>query len=103
MALVGSLQVAQAFNVTKRRVEQLVHEGMPREDRGKYDLGKCMLWYIRYLQKALESKGGPAATLHTTPEIKSERARLLRADADIREMERSKLEGKLIDAEEVKA
>jgi hypothetical protein len=23
----------------------------------KYDLGKCMLWYIRYLQAALEASG----------------------------------------------
>jgi hypothetical protein len=57
MATVGSNQIATALNVTTRRVEQLVHEGMPRVERGKYDLAQCMLWYIRYLQKALSSKG----------------------------------------------
>jgi len=60
-------QVAKALNVTVRRVNQLVHEGMPRAERGVYDLGACMLWYIRYLQKALAKK----ATMGEDGEIAS--------------------------------
>ena len=60
-------QVSKALNVTVRRVNQLVHEGMPRAERGAYDLGGCMLWYIRYLQKALAKK----ATMGEDGEIAS--------------------------------
>lgn len=61
MALVNTKQVAAACNLTVRRVEQLVHEGMPREDRGRFELGKVLLWYVRYLQKALERRAVPSA------------------------------------------
>lgn len=48
--LVGVDKVARTLNLTPRRVQQLVQEGLPREAKGQYDLGKCTLWYIRYLQ-----------------------------------------------------
>ena len=47
------MPVASALNLSEQRVQQLVHEGMPRESRGQYDAVKCMLWYIRCLQNAL--------------------------------------------------
>lgn len=55
-ALVSVDRISQALNVSIRRVNQLTSDGLPRESRGQYDLGKCMLWYIRYLQNALSSK-----------------------------------------------
>lgn len=100
MALVGSPQIANALNLTKRRVEQLVHEGLPREERGKYDLGKCMLWYIRYLQTALEKKGVAGLTDgEGAAQIKVERARLLKADASLREIELATKRGQVIEIE----
>lgn len=48
--------LAQALNVTPRRISQLVAEGMPRPAHGNYELGVCMSWYIRHLQKALEAR-----------------------------------------------
>ena len=59
MATVDVTKVASALNLTKQRVQQLVKEGLPREGRGQYDPMKCMLWYIRYLQQALEKKAVP--------------------------------------------
>ena len=44
MPLVNVERVAQALNLQKRRVQQLVKEGMPKEGRGQYDPVKCMLW-----------------------------------------------------------
>lgn len=68
MAAAASVeQVAKALNITVRRANQLVHEGMPRAERGKYDLGACMLWYIRFLQNALSKK----ATMGEDGEISS--------------------------------
>ena len=43
MSTVNVTRVASALNLTEQRVQQLVHEGMPREARGQYDAVKCML------------------------------------------------------------
>ena len=49
-------EVAAALNLTARRIQQLVKEGLPKAERGLYDLEACMLWYIKFLQKALETR-----------------------------------------------
>ena len=86
MATVDVEKVATALNLEKRRVQQLVKEGMPREERGQYDPVKCMLWYIRYLQIALEKKAVPTLEKGFVGE-REERVRLLRSQADLSEME----------------
>jgi hypothetical protein len=88
-------RVAQALNLTEQRVQQLVKEGMPREGRGQYDPVKCMLWYIRYLQSALEKKSVPMNDGSFAGE-REERVRLLRADADMREIELAKERSQLV-------
>jgi len=95
MATVDVTKVANALNLTEQRVGQLVKEGMPKEGRGQYDAVKCMLWYIRYLQKALEKKAVPTLDGGFVGE-REERVRLLRADADLREMELAKERGQLV-------
>jgi phage terminase Nu1 subunit (DNA packaging protein) len=60
MATVTIAQLAKACNLTPQRIRQLVQEGMPRAGRGRYELGQCIGWYIRYLQSAVERRsGGP--------------------------------------------
>jgi phage terminase Nu1 subunit (DNA packaging protein) len=86
MATVNAEKVAQALNLTESRVHQLVKEGMPKEARGQYDPVKCMLWYIRYLQQALEKKAVATLDGGFVGE-REERVRLLRADADLKEIE----------------
>jgi phage terminase Nu1 subunit (DNA packaging protein) len=100
MAIVRVGKVAQALNLTPQRVQQLANEGLPKEDRGKYDLGKCMLWYIRYLQAALEKKAVPMADGGYTGE-REERVRLLRAEADLKEIELAKERGQLVAIQDV--
>jgi phage terminase Nu1 subunit (DNA packaging protein) len=95
MSLVDVAKVAQALNLQVRRVQQLVNEGMPREARGQYDPVKCMLWYIRYLQAVLEKKSVPTEDGGYAGE-REERVRLLRADADLREMELAKERGLMV-------
>ena len=86
MALVGVEKVAQALNVTPRRVQQLCDEGMPRAGYGQYDLGHCMAWYIRFLQATLERREIPQIDA-VAAALKGERQRLLRAQADLTETE----------------
>jgi phage terminase Nu1 subunit (DNA packaging protein) len=95
VALVDVGRVAQALNLDERRVQQLVKEGLPREGRGQYDPVACMLWYIRYLQKVLEKKAVPTLDGGFVGE-REERVRLLRADADLREMELAKERGLVV-------
>src|ERR1700688_4760801 len=95
MPLVNVERVAQALNLDPRRVQQLVKEGMPKEGRGQYDPVKCMLWYIRYLQAALERRS-VQMTDGTFAGEREERVRLLRADADLREIELAKERSHLV-------
>ncbi len=106
MPTVGVTKVASALNLDKRRVQQLVAEGvLPRAVRGQYDPVKCMLCYVRYLQKVLERKGvlildggldGGFVGERGERGEQVERLRLLRADADLREMELAKQRGLLV-------
>jgi phage terminase Nu1 subunit (DNA packaging protein) len=95
MALTNAIRVARLLNLSEQRIHQLVKEGMPKEGRGQYDPIKCAYFYIRYLQAAIEKRsasmpdGGYAG-------VREERARLLRADADLKEMELARKRSQLI-------
>jgi phage terminase Nu1 subunit (DNA packaging protein) len=102
MSTVNVTRVAAALNLSEQRIHQLVKEGMPRETRGQYDPVKCMLWYIRYLQQALEKKSVPTLDGGFVGE-REERVRLLRADADLREMELAKDRGLLVALPDIEA
>jgi phage terminase Nu1 subunit (DNA packaging protein) len=97
---VNVTKVAGALNLTETRVQQLVKEGLPREARGLYDPVKCMLWYIRYLQNVIEKKAVNTTEGSFAGE-REERVRLLRADADLREMELARERGRLVAIEDV--
>jgi phage terminase Nu1 subunit (DNA packaging protein) len=90
--------VAKALNITPRRVQQLVHEGMPKGARGEYDLGACMVWYIRYLQAALER-----ASPNGTGAAAEERGRLNRAQAEKAELELQARRGEVVDRKRMEA
>ena len=80
-------QIMQALNVSEVHIGRLVKEGMPKEARGKYDLGKCMLWYIRYLQAALKRRSGSEPIDEAGRTEQRERLRLLSAVAELKELE----------------
>jgi phage terminase Nu1 subunit (DNA packaging protein) len=100
VAAVDVGKIARALNLDERRVQQLVKEGLPREARGQYDPVKCMLWYIRYLQNALEKKSVPTLDGGFVGE-REERVRLLRTSADLAEIELSKQRSQLVSIEDV--
>jgi phage terminase Nu1 subunit (DNA packaging protein) len=100
VATVNAEKVAQALNLTESRVHQLVKEGLPKEARGQFDPVKCMLWYIRYLQSALEKKAVPTLDGGFVGE-REERVRLLRSQADLSEIELSKERGQLVAIQDV--
>jgi hypothetical protein len=95
MPTVPAHKLAQALNLTEQRVHQLVKEGVLRkEGRGQFDAIKCIRAYIRYLQSLLETD-----TVH--PSEHQERVRLLRVQADLKEMELSKQRSRLVAVQDV--
>src|SRR6266852_1209786 len=102
MPTVNVTRVASALNLSEQRIQQLVHQGMPREARGQYDAVKCMLWYIRYLQNAIEKRAAPALDGAFVGE-RQERIRLLRVAADLKETRLAKERSQLVAVSDVEA
>jgi phage terminase Nu1 subunit (DNA packaging protein) len=92
--------VSKALNLTPQRVHQLTREGLPKVARGEYELGPCMAWYIRYLQKVIETRGGPASTAASS-DLQTERRRLVTAQREKVEMENAVRRGDLTECRKV--
>jgi phage terminase Nu1 subunit (DNA packaging protein) len=100
MATVDVTRLAQALNLQPRRVQYLVKEGMPREARGKYDPVKCMCFYVRYLQGLIDKRSAPRDDQAGEG---AERVRLLRAKADIRELQVARERSQLVPVADAQA
>ena len=74
--------IARLLDLSERRVQQLSREGViPKAERGQYDLIGSVRGYVRYLRdQALKAQAG-------APDYAAERARFIRARADLAEME----------------
>jgi hypothetical protein len=58
--IVGVDKIAQLFGKSEREVQRLViFDGMPRINRGQYDLVKCAEWYVAYLHAQVCGCMGP--------------------------------------------
>lgn len=89
--LVDVATVAQALELSPRRVQQLVKQGwIPRESRGEYDLAACLNAYAAYLEEVEGRKGVGGA-------IDGARARKVRAQAELRELELAVEVGELVE------
>lgn len=91
--------IANALNLTTRRVHQLKAEGLPTVGRGQYELGPCMAWYIRYLQNALEKRGPNINP--DTPDLLAEKTRLAREQGDKLAIENAISRGELVYVDDV--
>ena len=78
-------EIAEALNVTGRRVQQLVVAGMPKAERGRYDLVQCLSWMVRH-QQHLIARRESETSVHSGDALRITRARLVEArtaDAEI--------------------
>ena len=49
--------IAKLLNISPRRIQQLVAlEVIPRGERGRYDLLRCVRGYVMYLQQEVETR-----------------------------------------------
>jgi phage terminase Nu1 subunit (DNA packaging protein) len=94
------VEVARACNVTPARIHQLVGEGMPREGRGRYSLAACMVWYIKFLQAALEAKLDPARRTDAVAFVR-QRTRLAREQTAATRMKTVALRADLVSVDRI--
>ncbi len=90
--------ISRLLDLSERRVQQLSREGViPKAERGQYDLVGSVRGYVRYLRdQALKAQAG-------APDYAAERARFIRARADLAEMEAEEKRRSLIAAEQIEA
>lgn len=90
--------IAKLLDLSERRIQQLSREGViPKATRGQYDLIGSVRGYVRYLRdQAVSAQAG-------APDYAAERARYIRARADLAEMEANQRRGSLIAADDAEA
>lgn len=97
-------KAAFELNLSKRHVQQLAHEGMPKANaRGIYYIDDCLRWYVRYLQSKVKTgkfadkeggdQGSPAATA---------KHQLLEIDLELKQIDLQARREELIPIEVVK-
>ena len=88
--------IAKLLKLSERRIQQLAKEGViPKAERGKYDLIGSVQGYIDYLKSKV---GGE----FTAEEVLKNKNKLLKAKAELAEIDKMKASGELIPKEEVK-
>ena len=89
-------QCAMVFGVEPRTITKWCNEyGMPKENRGQYNLIAVVQWRCNYLEKKIKTaeQGGSDGINQDT--------RLKRANAEIKEMHLAELRGEMVNIDEV--
>lgn len=88
--------ICRLLDLTPQRVNQLAKEGViPKVERGRYELVPVVRAYIQYLRMGNLKRDLPENDYTT------HRMRLVRAKADIMEMEKAQMEERLIPADDI--
>ena len=88
--------IAKLLKLSERRIQQLAKENViPKAERGKYDLVNSVHGYIDYLK----AKAGGE---FTAEEVLKNKNKLLKAKAELAEIDKMKASGELIPKGEVK-
>ena len=91
--------IAKLLMMTERRVQQLAKDGViPKAERGRYELAPAVQGYIRFLQDRMAGNASQVDSI----DYHKEKARKIKAEADIAEIEAAKRRAEAIDAQEVK-
>ena len=90
--------IAKLFGISERRVQQLAQDKViPKAVRGQYELVGSVRGFINYLQQRAFGKGVAPQDTHL------ERARLLKAQADMAEIDLAERTGSLVTVDRVEA
>ena len=90
--------ISKLFGISERRVQQLARDGViPKPEKNQYELVGCVRAYIDYLQKRAFGKGVAPQDTHL------ERARLIKAQADMAEIDLAIKTGSLVAVETIES
>lgn len=96
---VNARHLANLFNITERRIQQHAAEGViPKASRGKYPFIGSVKGYIAFLQSKLQ--GGESEV--ASSDISTNRARLVKANADMRELDLQIAQGEYLSGDLVR-
>jgi len=93
--IVDTPVLADALNLSVRRIHQLATIGMPKSGRGTFDFKACVNWYVQFLQNALENKGAPVGD-DSVAIFRGHKARSLAASAELKEFELHQKQSSLV-------
>lgn len=85
--LVSYEDLARVMDVAPKSIADLVSKGMPHEARGQYDVGRCLAWYVRFLHAQMTRRGITEEERNSGVNLRVERHRLLKIQADLGEFE----------------
>jgi phage terminase Nu1 subunit (DNA packaging protein) len=85
--MVSYEDLARVMDVAPKSIADLVAKGMPHEARGQYDVGRCLAWYVRFLHAQMTRRGITEEERNSGVNLRVERHRLLKIQADLGELE----------------
>src|ERR1700731_5381948 len=94
--LVSYEDLARVMDVQPKSIAGLVAKGMPHEARGQYDGGRCLAWYVRFLHAQMSRRGITEEERNSGVNLRVERHRLLKVQADLGELDLWERRGTLI-------
>jgi phage terminase Nu1 subunit (DNA packaging protein) len=97
--LVSYEDLARVMDVAPKSVADLVAKGMPHEARGQYDVGRCLAWYVRFLHAQMTRRGITEEERNSGVNLRVERHRLLKIQADLGELDLLERQRKVIPIE----
>lgn len=95
MAIVNAEKLGELLRLTKQRIYQLVKVGMPKTGRGQFDAAKCTLWYVHFLQDALNRKT-PQNNSEENKDLRKEKTLLIRVQRELAELQLAEKRRQLI-------
>jgi hypothetical protein len=98
--IVNIAQLGDVVNLKARRLYMLRHEGMPQISPGRYDLGACCRWYVRFLQRKLLDRANPKEE-SATAAAGVLRYKMLSIESELKQIDLAERREKLISAEKV--
>jgi phage terminase Nu1 subunit (DNA packaging protein) len=87
--------LASDLGISRRHIEHLVHEGLPRIARGQFPRLAALRWYIHYLQAAVARRG--PNTTSASDEIAQEKLLTARIEREGQELELRKRKSELLE------
>jgi hypothetical protein len=99
---IGSLQeCAHELNLGSRRIQQLAREGLPKADRGVYNIIECFRWTVRYQQRKIAERALPTEVDGVATSSGATRHKLLSIESELKQIELATKREQLISIEKV--